>query len=328
MRSTRAEVARRAGVSPAVVSYVLNGGPRNVAPETRRRVEEAIASLEYRPNAIAQALRGGRSGAIGVVVSADEEQSFHALFLALQRAAVAHGFAIYLGYAGDEASEHGYARSLTDRQVDALIVVSPRNIPHLVSLRQDGVPVAIVVHEQVEADLAILEVDSRRAMASLLERLTAAHPTALLRSSLLDGLLPASEIRSALPGTPVEELNFGSPAGGRTLLHTLRDRDAVAVLCATGEEVSRLRWLCESTSVDSAAHVFVSAGMDFDGADAGAHLSVEWRLDDAFFQLLAELEKMGDEPTHAPPKIEPEWMISPSSDVAVGAVRVWQLGQL
>ncbi|MFP3422421.1 LacI family DNA-binding transcriptional regulator, partial [Bacillus sp. SIMBA_161] len=31
-----------AGVSPSVVSYVLNGGPRNVAPETRRRVEEAI----------------------------------------------------------------------------------------------------------------------------------------------------------------------------------------------------------------------------------------------------------------------------------------------
>jgi LacI family transcriptional regulator, galactose operon repressor len=47
---TRADVARYAGVSTAVVSYVMNGGPRKVAPETAARVEEAIARLDYRPN--------------------------------------------------------------------------------------------------------------------------------------------------------------------------------------------------------------------------------------------------------------------------------------
>ena len=41
-RATAAEVARLAGVSAAVVSYVVNGGPRNVAPATAARVREAV----------------------------------------------------------------------------------------------------------------------------------------------------------------------------------------------------------------------------------------------------------------------------------------------
>ena len=53
-RVTRDDVARHAQVSTAVVSYVINNGPRAVAPETRRRVEQAIAALGYFPNTIAR----------------------------------------------------------------------------------------------------------------------------------------------------------------------------------------------------------------------------------------------------------------------------------
>ena len=48
---TRTDVAKHAGVSSAVVSYVVNSGPKNVAPETRERVLKAIEELGYRPNA-------------------------------------------------------------------------------------------------------------------------------------------------------------------------------------------------------------------------------------------------------------------------------------
>ncbi len=58
---TQKDVAERAGVSRGVVSYVINNGPREVAPETRDRVLAAIHDLEYRPNKHAQRLkRGGR----------------------------------------------------------------------------------------------------------------------------------------------------------------------------------------------------------------------------------------------------------------------------
>ena len=56
----RADVARLAGTSPAVVSYVLNEGPRPVAPKTRARVLAAVEQLGYRPNGIARCARTGR----------------------------------------------------------------------------------------------------------------------------------------------------------------------------------------------------------------------------------------------------------------------------
>lgn len=56
---TQKDVAERAGVSRSVVSYVINNGPREVSPETRERVLEAIKELEYRPNKHAQRLKLG-----------------------------------------------------------------------------------------------------------------------------------------------------------------------------------------------------------------------------------------------------------------------------
>ena len=56
---TQSDVARKAGVSRGVVSYVINNGPREVAPETRQRVLAAIQELGYHPNIHAQNLKRG-----------------------------------------------------------------------------------------------------------------------------------------------------------------------------------------------------------------------------------------------------------------------------
>ncbi len=53
---TQEDVARLAGVSRAIVSYVINNGPRQVSEETRNRVLAAIKELGYRPNKHAQML--------------------------------------------------------------------------------------------------------------------------------------------------------------------------------------------------------------------------------------------------------------------------------
>src|ERR1041385_8883797 len=53
---TQEDVARKAGVSRSIVSYVINNGPRKVSEETRNRVLSAIKELEYRPNKHAQML--------------------------------------------------------------------------------------------------------------------------------------------------------------------------------------------------------------------------------------------------------------------------------
>ena len=66
-RVTRRDVAQRARVSPAVVSYVINNGPRSTAPETRERVLQAIKELSYQPNASARGLRAQRTRTIGYI---------------------------------------------------------------------------------------------------------------------------------------------------------------------------------------------------------------------------------------------------------------------
>ena len=68
-RTTIADVARRAGVDRAVVSKVLSGDPAlRVRDETRQRVKDAAAALDYRPNFHARGLARARAGAIGLLV--------------------------------------------------------------------------------------------------------------------------------------------------------------------------------------------------------------------------------------------------------------------
>src|SRR5690242_17679750 len=66
-RVTHRDVARLAHVSPAVVSYVINNGPRPTSPATRERVLKAIEELSYHPNAAARGLRVQRTRTIGYI---------------------------------------------------------------------------------------------------------------------------------------------------------------------------------------------------------------------------------------------------------------------
>lgn len=70
MQSNRAatsrDVAALAGVAQSTVSSVING--KRVAPETRRRVEDAMRKLRYQPNAGARTLRTSKTNVIALVV--------------------------------------------------------------------------------------------------------------------------------------------------------------------------------------------------------------------------------------------------------------------
>ena len=84
--ATRVDVARLAGVSTAVVSYTLNGGPKAVAPQTAARVLDAVQRLGYRPNASAQALSRGTTQVIGLIMP-DIGNPFFASYAAAVEAA-------------------------------------------------------------------------------------------------------------------------------------------------------------------------------------------------------------------------------------------------
>jgi LacI family transcriptional regulator len=60
------DVAEAAGVSMKTVSRVLNQEP-NVREETRRKVEAAVATLQYKPNPSARSLAGQRSYVVALI---------------------------------------------------------------------------------------------------------------------------------------------------------------------------------------------------------------------------------------------------------------------
>ncbi|MGG7464684.1 MULTISPECIES: LacI family DNA-binding transcriptional regulator [unclassified Plantibacter] len=83
---TRADVARYSSVSTAVVSYVLNNGPKAVSEKTRARVLEAVRVLGYRPNAAARALSKGSTDTFGMIVVDSRSPFFAQLCHSLDRA--------------------------------------------------------------------------------------------------------------------------------------------------------------------------------------------------------------------------------------------------
>jgi LacI family transcriptional regulator len=124
-RPTLVDVATRAGVSTAVVSYVVNNGPRPGAPATRRRVEAAIADLGYRPNRVARTLVSQRSGTIGLIVPNTTSAFFTDLVQAVEREAFERGLLTFVGNAQlDLQHEQAYTEAFVSAGVDAVIVAS------------------------------------------------------------------------------------------------------------------------------------------------------------------------------------------------------------
>lgn len=118
-------MAARAGTSPAVVSYVVNSGPRPVAPATRQKVLDAIEALGYRPNRAAKTLASKRSNTLGLVVPDTTNAFFSDLSQAVEQHARSLGLITLIGSSGyDHARERDYVETFNDYGADGIIVVS------------------------------------------------------------------------------------------------------------------------------------------------------------------------------------------------------------
>lgn len=246
---TRRDVARLAGTSPAVVSYVLNGGPRGVAPKTRARVVAAVEQLGYRPNRIARSLRMNRTLTIGLVVPDNSNPYFAELARAVEEAAFAAGYTMLLGNAtDDEERQTTYVRTFLDRQVDGLLLI-PSHLPVacLPDLQRSGVPWVLLDRSLPEPVVSQVVVENREGARRVTRHLLdhgcgavacIAGPTdvppafervAGWRSALADaGLTPE-------PGWE-RHVAFGRTAGYHAALDLLRANSTVDAIFAASDE--------------------------------------------------------------------------------------------
>jgi DNA-binding LacI/PurR family transcriptional regulator len=119
------DVAEAAGVSVSTVSRAL-ALPHMVKPETRERVRRAAQQLGYSPNKAARGLITGRTGNIGIILPDLTNPFFPFMVKGAQAWAHDHDYAVFIADTDEDPSaELGLVRAL-DKQVDGLILCSPR----------------------------------------------------------------------------------------------------------------------------------------------------------------------------------------------------------
>lgn len=164
-KATRDDVARKAGVSAATVSYVINDGPRGVSDEAREKVLKAIRALGYRPDRIARSLRLQEPFAIGVILP-DTNWSYYAeLARAIEAVAFEKGSPVSVGYSSFESErEVQYVERLLSERAAGVIWVPSTADPRVVQrLRSHGVPLVVLERRVVgEDDLPTILVDNFR----------------------------------------------------------------------------------------------------------------------------------------------------------------------
>lgn len=146
---TRKEVAERANVSVAVVSYVVNDGPRPVSPETRLKVERAIEELGYYPNELARSLSRKQTAMIGLIIPSLVNPVYAEIADSLTRYCAAEGYRVILGSSGrHHQTEVEFAKSLRAKRVDGVIII-PSEAPEeiLKPLQQAHIPTVVLEHD-------------------------------------------------------------------------------------------------------------------------------------------------------------------------------------
>lgn len=135
-RATRFDVARLADVSTSVVSYVLNGSPKKISPDTAQRVFDAAQRLDYHPNSVARALKTGTTHTLGVIVPDFSNPYFAEFTDQLESAASKRERALIINLSrGDPQGERRRINELVERNVDAMFVSSAQTDAELGALR-------------------------------------------------------------------------------------------------------------------------------------------------------------------------------------------------
>ncbi len=241
-------IARQLDLSVTTVSRAL-GGYDDVAPATRARVEAEAARIKYQPNRIARQLRGGRSGAVGLVLPTSpghfDDPFFLRMLAAVGQNLAAASLDLLVTAAPPGAEELRAYRQLAEhRRVDGMLIFRTRRRDDRISYLLDrGLP--FVAHGRTDERRAYahLDIDGAAAFRAATERLIGLghHRIAMINAS--DTYMFAHHRRSGwrnalrgagLPDGPLEHAEPTEENGFRLTTALLASKlPPSAIVCAT-----------------------------------------------------------------------------------------------
>ena len=241
---TAKEVAKKAGVSIATVSRVVNK-QASVSPEVRARVLQTIKTLGYQPSRTAQRLRAKRGYVIGVVISDIQNPFFTAVVRGIEDVAYQHGYSLILCNSDEDSDkERLYLDVMRAEAVAGVILATTvEDNPGVRNLTDNGIPVVAMDRQLTDQSIDSVLVDSVQGTIEAISHLInlghrrigfiGGPVTITTMRERRDGYLLAHQ-QHGLPVSP-ELMRFDSPkqAGGyASALELLQQEPAITALFA------------------------------------------------------------------------------------------------
>lgn len=176
MKATLKDIAERVGVTSQLVSFYLNHpDTTRVARETRRKIDEAVKQLNYRPNTVARALCTGKTGTIGLIMGGLTERKRGCYIHSLMNEAKRYGYHLLTAITNySQQEEQEVLEYMLGRQVDGIIYtlqLAPGSGIYQ-RLRESRFP--ILTHApQEEKDFNTIGHDCRNSLAAAVDALLA-----------------------------------------------------------------------------------------------------------------------------------------------------------
>jgi DNA-binding LacI/PurR family transcriptional regulator len=176
-RPTIADIARRAGVTKAAVSFALNGQP-GVSAATRERILAIAAEIGFEPSSAARALSDGRAGAFGLIIdrparTLGSETFFMQLISGIQAELTQDRITLLFAMVEDQAEEiRMYRTWWAQRKVDGVFLVDLQVRDRRISaLTELGMPAVVIGTPRGSGQLPAVWQDDRAAIEAVVGHL-------------------------------------------------------------------------------------------------------------------------------------------------------------
>ena len=161
-RVTIKDIARELGVSPSTVSRAMKDHP-DISEDTKKRVNELVEKLNYKPNAIALSLRSKKTNIIALLVPEIVHYFFSMVISGIEEVAQDAGYHVMI-FQSNESYERELtiSQSLASMQVDGVLVSIAKTsmkFGHLTELMTEGIPLVFFDRacDEIEADKVVVD---------------------------------------------------------------------------------------------------------------------------------------------------------------------------
>lgn len=169
------DIAKAAGASPALVSFVLNGKQKQyrVSDAMAEKIRQIAKELDYKPNGFAKSLRDGTAHTIGVIVSDISNQFFADIVKNIETTAEEYGY-MALFASSDESADKlaDLTQKMLGKEVDGMIVVPCDGSESTIKMLEDRrIPLVLIDRYIPDIKTDYVSLNNRKAAYEATEHL-------------------------------------------------------------------------------------------------------------------------------------------------------------